>query len=104
MYLAQFYGGVFNYSDSFTLITFVCFQISYFFGMNTTEETSSAEMCIWCTRIGIVLVLHLKRGQLLTNKLLSHGYNKPRLKAHIANSMDALTTLSAINNYHWLIY
>jgi hypothetical protein len=34
-------------------------RISNSFGMNITEETWVIEMCIWCIKIGIVLVLHL---------------------------------------------
>jgi hypothetical protein len=34
------------------------FRISNFFGLSTTEETKVVEMCIWCIKIGIVLVLH----------------------------------------------
>jgi hypothetical protein len=29
-----------------------------FFGLSTTDETCLVEMCIWCIKIGIVLVLH----------------------------------------------
>jgi hypothetical protein len=36
------------------------FRISNFFGLSTTEETWFVEMRIWCIRIDIVLVLHLK--------------------------------------------
>jgi hypothetical protein len=34
------------------------FRISNFFGLSTTEETWVVEMCIWCIKIGIVIVLH----------------------------------------------
>ena len=40
----------------------------------------------------------LKRGQLLTKKLIFQGYNESR--HHFANSTVAIMTLFAITNYH----
>jgi hypothetical protein len=39
---------------------FFFFRISNFFGLSTTEETEVVEMRIWCIKIDIVLVLHLR--------------------------------------------
>jgi hypothetical protein len=33
-------------------------KMSTFFGLCTTEETESVEMCIWCIKINIVLALY----------------------------------------------
>jgi hypothetical protein len=44
----RLFYGFYNFSD---------FNI---FGLSTTDETWLVEMRIWCIKIGIVLVLHLK--------------------------------------------
>jgi uncharacterized MAPEG superfamily protein len=36
------------------------FRISGFFGLGVAEETWVVEVHIWCIKIGIVLVLHIK--------------------------------------------
>jgi hypothetical protein len=37
------------------------FRISNFFGLSTTDETWLVEMRIWCIKIGIVLVLYIRK-------------------------------------------
>jgi hypothetical protein len=43
---------------------YIFFRISNFFVPSITEETWVVEMCIWCIKIGIVLVLHSLKNTL----------------------------------------
>jgi hypothetical protein len=69
-FMAQylFFGGVFFFG-SFTVFT-IFFRISNFFGLSTWL----VEMCIWCIKIGIVLVLHLKRIKRNQTICMQHVY------------------------------
>jgi hypothetical protein len=48
------YFGIFS---SFTVFTIFKILIPNFFGLSITDETLLVKMCIWCIKIGIVLVL-----------------------------------------------
>jgi cbb3-type cytochrome oxidase subunit 1 len=53
--LAQLHGTLFGFYRLFHCFH-IFFMISNFFELSITKETKLVEMCIWCIKIGIVLV------------------------------------------------
>jgi hypothetical protein len=65
-----------------SFIVFTIFRISNFFGPSITDETWLVEMCIWCIKIGIVIVLYFEKQIKSTCRLIKCNIwisSKPQL-------------------------